>query len=323
MQPIKIISSTICMIVGLLAGMKITTKENEKIKQTSKIEADWNQEVKLQLEQDAQIQDNPRYKSRKELIDEHTLFSIANSVGTSRKSDWVQRSEKEFVKDLRDYGVPDSEIAKFTGHRAKLAEMAGVDLVFRQEMQKERLLFLRNLKETITPEMYEIFSQSEKIKGSVREYTKMEENGFTVSQYLDRDGEVKLHQMLYQHDMHTTDAWDGPLDPLPNPLFGKLAVREHMVQRLNRLQNGLPNLVNSMLESDYQSEVIDTVRQYYENEIAALNRGYISLLDENQLTVYERVERVNKAIEPQMQQIQRQKETGKRVVNSFERITGN
>jgi hypothetical protein len=201
--------------------------------------------------------------------------------------------------------------------------MAGVDLVFRQEMQKERLLFLRNLKETITPEMYEIFSQSEKIKGSVREYTKMEENGFTVSQYLDRDGEVKLHQMLYQHDMHTTDAWDGPLDPLPNPLVGKLAVREHMVQRLNRLQNGLPNLVNSMLESDYQSEVIDTVRQYYENEIAALNRGYISLLDENQLTVYERVERFNKAIEPQMQRIQRQKETGKRVVNSFERITGN
>jgi len=244
----------------------------------------------------------------------------ANIHGVSRKDNWVKKHEQAFVQNLKDLGVAEEEIGKLTGRRANLVELANAEKVFRQEMQKERLIFLGELKKNISPEMYEIFEETERVKGSDREFIKMAESGNPVETYLSREKELDLKVMLADHDMLTTESWDGPLDPLPNPLVGKVAVREHMVQSMQRLEGNLPILVSSMIEAGFENETIDSVRAYYESEIAALDRGYASLLDENQISVTERVEKFNQLIAPQIQQNSRQNETARRVQEQFDTV---
>jgi hypothetical protein len=320
MKKSNYIWNLVTLLLGILIGTQIKVGHDENVKMEEKGRTQTKNPYKIQKIGNSNEQSEKEYE---EVINTKAVYSNANSHGVSRKNRWVQKNEKEYVQNLIDLGVPQEKISKLIGQRANLVELANADKVFRQEMQKERLMFLHEIKQSMTPEMYDIFEETELIRGSEREFVKMAESGNPVSTYLTVEDESNLQFMLVENDMLTTESWDGPLDPLPNPLVGKEAVREHMFEYMNRLENNLPILIDKMMEASFETETIESVKLYYEGEINALDRGYLSLLDENQLPIAERVERFNKLIEPQLQRQSRQKETEQRVKSSFDTIIGN
>lgn len=321
----KYYTITISVLIGFLLGSNYRSKNAFDITHVSSTPELRKRPIQTSAQNASNIyaHQNTTTENYEELINTKTTYSRANSHGLARKDRWVEKNEKEYQQNLIDLGVPKEKISEIIGRRANLVELANVDKVFRQEMQKERLLYLQELKKSMTPEMYDIYEETEQIKGSEREIVKMEENGNTITAHLTPETQLKLKRMLVGQDMLTTESWDGPLDPLPNPLVGKVAVREHMYQNLVRLENNLPILISSMVEAGFENETIESVKRYYENEISALDRGYLSLLDENEISAKERLEKFNKQIEPHLQNLARQKETGQRVVNSFQNILSN
>ena len=217
-----------------------------------------------------------------DLIKENTLFSIANSFGVGRKNSWVQNAEQQYTDALIEFGVSEEKLPELIGHRAKLVEYAGIDQIIRQEMQKERFMFLEKIKDSLTPEMYELFVDYERIRGGEREFVKMSESGYPGVDKLDSQDKANLMLMLVDNGMLTTESWDGPLDPLPNPLVGTQAVTERMQQEFGRIEGNLPQVIELMKVNGFDHKLIDDVKSYYEYTLGTLANGYSTLIEREQ-----------------------------------------
>ena len=324
-----------CMItltVGIIIG-RLLPSNNTTVNEHTYLKDLVNQTDSIQspdsyfINDTVYLEDDFKEKSNESIDAVHAVRSIitsqANDHADSRSNYWAENLSGDYANKLTELGIPEEVIPEILEHRLQLVELSSIDKVFRQRMQSERFKHLEKIKNNTTPAQYEAFVEYERLKAPERELKKMSQNGFPSVASLNQEDSVILKTVLADNDILTTEGWDGPLDPLPNPLVGVERVAKNKLSRLDRLSNNLPNLINDLKNIGFDEHVVNDVNAYYNNQIIGIQNGYNNLIKNAEKTPEELMAEIKEQSYNYIQETRQQKKVSNRVQSQFESVTNN
>jgi len=319
------IVAMIALSMGIIIGKMIDDTAHEKPGKRVNIHlSDTQQEIANEdfvAEKEANLQHGQSENTKIEILDTNEISIIADDHAKNRIEVWEEMYEKKYEKELHNIGIQESEIPELVADRKKLLQYAMIDKVYRQMMQKERYKYLDKIQEKTTEEQFNKYLEYEKLKPAVREVESMEEEGIYIANKLEEGETYELQKMMVEHGVITKQSWDGPLDPLPNPLVGNDKVLENIINRHTKLSNNLPKLVAEMESKGFHSEAVIDVEEYFLRKINKLENSYIYITEYKETTPEELYQNaLNEVMDLNAQKIH-QERTLDRIGSQFKAIT--
>lgn len=250
------------------------------------------------------------------------ISSMAEEHADSRADFWAEKYAGEYESRLKLLGVDTDQIPRILEHRIQLVELSSLDKVIRQRMQSERMKHLEMVESNMTPEAFADYKEGEKIKGGDREFTRMAESGHRGFEALNSEEQLMLKSLMVDHDLLTTEAWDGPLDPLPNPLVGVERVSKHKLSRMERISNNLPGLLSELRNLGFDELATRDVEDYYRQVLIGMENGYKRLTTPDNRSLREIINEMKQRVFEANQKAKHEQATSERIQNQFKAVTG-
>jgi hypothetical protein len=248
--------------------------------------------------------------------------SIAEQHATKRVKTWESQHSEHYAVKLLEIGIDEKLIPGIIEKRKQLVEFSASDKVLRQLMQKERFKYLKEIEINTTPEQYAEYLEYEKLKPAVRELENMDEEGIYITGGLQPEEVKTLQKWMVKYGLLTNQPWDGPLDPLPNPLVGTERVVENIINRHANMKDNLPQILEDMTENGFSNIAVENMKEYFVNKMNGLQRSYDHITNEHKLTEEEMYEQaMHEMLELQTIKIH-QDGVSQRLQQQFDQIKG-
>ena len=139
-------------------------------------------------------------------------------------------------------------------------------------LQLERARFDAEIRSKLGDSSYERYREWEREKPLRQELAAMYAFAEQQGTPIDPAHDSILRGALEDYNLTTTEAWDGPYDPLPSPVAGKEAVLTKVGREIEQLTNGLQALESTAPDDALPIELLPTLREYVSQRIQVLQR---------------------------------------------------
>lgn len=186
---------------------------------------------------------------------QYEAFELANPYQS-------EKQQAVYASFLSEHGLSQDEI---NAALSRLDLLAKGEIMAEAPMQKLRIAradYRSEMKALLGDTRFAKYEAFEMAKPYRREASYIDEYAAKQKAQVDPKVQTRLVELLQEFQLHTTETWDGPYDPLPRPLAGTKSVVGGIDEYTSRISSGMPGFT-AKASAELPPELLNLVNGYY------------------------------------------------------------